>query len=339
LSEPPDISVEQRTLRAPALLSIVAPVLNEEETIVEFHRAVRRAMRDAGQAFEIVLVNDGSTDGAKRLMKELCARHANTTLVDLSRNFGKEIAMTAGLDHARGDAIVVMDADLQHPPDVIPRLIEGWREGYDVVNAIRRSRDDDAPLRRLTARLFYRAMRSMGRVALHEGAGDFRLLSRKAADAVKSLREQHRFMKGVFAWVGFPTKSVPFDVAPRFAGRTKFDIVKLWNFSIEGVTSHTLAPLKASTYFGLIVAGLSFLSGLVYAAKAILFGDPVQGFPTMIVTMSFLGGVQLIVLGVIGEYLGRVFNETKNRPLYFVNELIAAKESALGEADEARGAA
>ena len=317
-----------RALERPQLLSVVCPAFNEQESILGFHRAVRRTLAGMDQPFEIVLVNDGSSDATAQLMKEICARHPNTAFVDLSRNFGKEIAIAAGLDYARGDAVVVMDADLQHPPQAIAALIEGWREGYDVVNAVRRNRNDESWMKRVSARLFYAALRRFGRVELPQDVGDFRLLSRKAVDAVVRLREHHRFMKGVFAWIGFPTKAVPFDVAPRAAGRSKFDFWKLLDFSIEGVTSHTLAPLKASTFLGLAVAGLSFASGLVYVLKTLFFGDPAPGFPTVIVTVSFLGGVQLIVLGVIGEYLGRVFNETKNRPLYFVNEAIASKTGA-----------
>ena len=325
-----EAAIAQRATPAPALLSIVAPVYNEEGTILEFHRALRKAMRERGQAFEVVFVNDGSTDRSGALMRELRARHPNTAIVDLSRNFGKETAMTAGLDHAKGDAVVVMDADLQHPPELIGALIDGWRKGFDVVNAVRRRRDDESWLKRNLARLFYKAMSRMGRVALPENAGDFRLLSRKAVEAVVSLREHHRFMKGVFAWVGFPTTSILFDAAPRFAGKSKYDYWKLWNFSIEGITSHTLAPLKVSTYLGLIVAVFSFASGVVYIAKTIFFGDPVPGFPTVVTTVLFLGGVQLMVLGVIGEYLGRVFNETKNRPLYFVSDFIEARQASGG---------
>ena len=324
-------AVTPRTETAPTRLSIVCPAYNEEETLLAFHRALRKSMRDLGQAFEVVLVNDGSDDATLTLMKELRARHANTTIVNLSRNFGKEVAITAGLDHARGDAVVIIDVDLQHPPEVIGDLIAGWREGYDVVNAVRRRRDDESLMRRGSAKLFYGLMRRMGRVALPEDAGDFRLLSRKAVDAVTKLREHHRFMKGVFAWVGFPAKSVLFDVAPRYAGKTKFDFWKLWNFSIEGVTSHTLAPLKVSTYLGLVVAIFSFASGAFYIAKTVLFGDPVPGFPTVVTTMLFLGGVQLMVLGVMGEYLGRVFNETKNRPLYFTTDVIESDAAAASE--------
>jgi glycosyltransferase involved in cell wall biosynthesis len=338
-SSTPRTAPTPRAQSAPALLSIVCPAYNEEEALAAFHRALRKEMAALRQPFEVVFVNDGSTDGTLLLMKELRARHSGTAIVDLSRNFGKEVAITAGLDHARGDAAVVMDADLQHPPAAIADLLAGWREGYDVVYGVRRRRDGDGWMRRMTARLFYRAMRKLGRVALPEDAGDFRLMSRKAVDAVIRLREHHRFMKGVFAWVGFPSKAVCFDAAPRFAGRSKYDFWKLWNFSIEGVTSHTLAPLKASTYLGLGVAALSFASALAYVVKTLIFGDPVPGFPTVVVTMSFLGGVQLIVLGVIGEYLGRVFNETKNRPLYFTNEVLTREPSRASAGAESLDAA
>ncbi|CAK9041885.1 Uncharacterized glycosyltransferase sll0501 [Durusdinium trenchii] len=309
-----------RAQARPDLLSIVCPAYNEQETIVAFHKAVAKVMRRLAQPYEIVFVNDGSADNTLRLMHELRAAHPNTTIIDLSRNFGKEIAVTAGLDNAQGDAAVVMDADLQHPPQVIDEMIQGWREGYDVVFGVRRDRKDESWLRRSTATLFYRMMNSVGDVPIPLNAGDFRLLDRKAIDAVTKLREHHRFMKGVFAWVGFNTKSVPFDVEPRHAGKTKWNYWRLWNFSIEGFTAHTLAPLKVSTYLGIVVAILSFVYGFIVIGKAILFGDVAPGFPTLAALILFLGGVQLIVLGVIGEYLGRIFNETKNRPLYFAND-------------------
>ncbi|MGE0408315.1 MAG: glycosyltransferase family 2 protein [Amphiplicatus sp.] len=314
----------------PALLSIVCPAYNEAAGLLDFHRAIRKTMTGLAQPYEVVFVNDGSTDTTLDLMKELRARHPNIAIVDLSRNFGKEIALTAGLDAARGEAVVVMDADLQDPPEMIGALIEGWREGYDVVYAQRRARHGESWLKKATARAFYRLMRHAGPVRLPENVGDFRLISRKAALAVCALRERHRFMKGVFAWVGFPSKVVLYDRAPRAAGATKWSYWKLWNLSIEGVTSSTLAPLKISTYLGFLVAGGAFLMGLVFMVKRLFFGDEVQGFSTLIVVLTFLGGVQLLVLGVIGEYLGRVFNETKNRPLYFTNSVTPSEiEPAL----------
>lgn len=329
----------------PRLLSIVCPAFNEEEGIVDFHRAVRKEMAALGQPFEVVFVNDGSRDATLARMHALRDRHPNTTVVDLSRNFGKEIALTAGLDAARGDAAVVIDADLQDPPSVIGALLEGWREGYEVVYAQRRRRDGETWLKKATARAFYLTMRRLGPVGLPENVGDFRLMSRKAVDAVCAMRERHRFMKGVFAWVGFASKVVVYDRAARAAGATKWDYWKLWNLSIEGVTSSTLAPLKISTYVGFATATGAFVLGVGFILKKLLFGDPVPGFSTLIVVLLFLGGVQLTVLGVMGEYLGRIFNETKSRPLYFVNAIspsvIAenAEEAALISVDDGRRSA
>lgn len=325
-------SVTPRAEEKPQLLSIVCPAFNEAEGLLAFHRAVRRTMSEIGQPFEVVFVNDGSTDGTLALMRELRARHRNTTIVDLSRNFGKEVALTAGLDAARGDAVVVIDADLQDPPALIAEMIAGWREGYDVVYAQRRTREGETWLKLASARLFYRMMRSVGEVGLPENVGDFRLMSRKAVDAVCAMRERHRFMKGVFAWVGFPSKVIQYDRAPREAGVTKWNYWKLWNLSIEGITSSTLAPLKISTYFGFLTASAAFALGLFFIVKKLVFGDPVAGFSALIVAMLFLGGVQLTVLGVIGEYLGRIFNETKNRPLYFVNSIALSNVAGGGEA-------
>jgi len=330
--------VTPRTDMRPQLLSVVCPAFNEESCLAAFHRAVRRAMSEIEQPFEIVFVNDGSTDRTLHLMSELRSRHPNTTIVDLSRNFGKEIALTAGLDASKGDAIVVIDADLQDPPELIGKLIDGWCEGYDVVYAQRRVRHGESWLKKATAGAFYKLMRRAGPVGLPENVGDFRLMSRKAVDAVCALRERHRFMKGVFAWVGFPQKAVFYDRAPREAGETKWNYWKLWNLSIEGITSSTLAPLKISTYLGFATAGLAFLAGAFFILKTVFFGEAVQGFPTLVVLVLFLGGVQLSVLGVIGEYLGRVFNETKARPLYFVNDIAhsdaAAQSAVIHTADE-----
>lgn len=330
-AQPAPFLTPRRAAR-PALLSIVCPAFNEEGGLAEFHRAVRREMKALDQLFEVVFINDGSTDGTLTVMHEIRARHANTTIIDLSRNYGKEIALTAGLDAAAGEAVVVIDADLQDPPSLIGAMIDGWREGYDIVYAQRRRRDGETWLKKATAGAFYKVMSRVGAVGLPENVGDFRLMSRKAVDAVCSMRERHRFMKGVFAWVGFPSKIIAYDRPARGAGRTKWNYWKLWNLSLEGITSSTLAPLKISTYIGFLVATGAFAMGLLFAAKKILFGDPVPGFSTLIVVMLFLGGAQLTVLGVIGEYLGRVFNETKNRPLYFTNAV------ALSDAAERRGA-
>lgn len=331
---------EPRDRARPELLSVVCPAYNEQETLIAFHKAVSKVMRRLDQPFEIVFANDGSTDETLNVMRALRKAHPHTAIVDLSRNFGKEIALTAGLDAAKGDAVVVIDADLQDPPALIGDLLEGWREGYDVVYARRRAREGESWLKKATAAAFYKVMKRIGRTPLPENVGDFRLMSRKAVDAVCALRERHRMMKGVFAWVGFPSKCVEYDREARIAGSTKWNFWKLWNFSIEGVTSHTLAPLKISTYLGLAVALLSFVYGFFVVAKAALFGDPAPGFPTLAALVLFLGGVQLTVLGVMGEYLGRVFNETKNRPLYFANDIAPSNaETKLQAAAGSRSAA
>lgn len=331
--------VEPRVKSRPDLLSVVCPAYNEGRGLVTFQDAVHAALTALGQPYEIVFVNDGSRDETLAVMRELRARHRNIAIVDLSRNFGKEIALTAGLDAARGDAVVVIDADLQDPPDMMGALIDGWREGYDVVFARRLARRGESWLKRATAATFYRLMRRVGEVGLPENVGDFRLMSRKAVDAVCSLRERHRFMKGVFAWVGLPSKEVLYDRAPRAEGESKWNYWRLWNLSIEGVTSSTLAPLKISTYIGFGVAVFAICLGAFYLLKRLFLGDEVPGFTTIVVVMLFLGGVQLAVLGVIGEYLGRVFNETKNRPLYIVNAHLPAEALAGGENPETPRAA
>ncbi|MDZ7626815.1 MAG: glycosyltransferase family 2 protein [Parvularculaceae bacterium] len=328
-------AIAPRHERRPALLSVVCPAFNEVETLGGFAARVEGVMRALGQPFEIVFVNDGSRDATLARMMSIRAARGNVTIVDLSRNFGKEIATTAGLDHAKGDAVVVMDADLQDPPEVIAAMIDGWREGYEVVYARRRMRHGDGPIKRLTAALFYKLMRRAGSVDLPENVGDFRLMSRKAVDAVCALRERHRFMKGIFAWVGFPSKEVIYDREPRSAGKTKWNYWRLINLSIEGITSSTIAPLRVSTFLGFATAFFAFAAGIFFVAKTLFYGDPVAGFPSLIIAMLFLGGVQLMVLGVIGEYLGRVFNETKNRPLYFATTILPAVTAAPALSGEA----
>ncbi|WP_337876967.1 glycosyltransferase family 2 protein [Elioraea sp.] len=321
---------------APAL-SVVVPAFDEAEVLPAFHRRLAAAMEGIGLAWEVVYVNDGSRDATLEVMLGLRAADPRVAVVNLSRNFGKEIALTAGLDHARGtEAVVVIDADLQDPPEVIPDLVAAWREGFDMVYAQRRVRHGEGVLKRATAAAFYRLMQRIGgRVRLPKDTGDFRLMSRRALDALLTLRERHRFMKGLFAWVGFPSRAVLYDRAPRAAGRTKWNWWKLWNLSLEGITSFTVAPLKVATYLGLVTAAIALVYGTVVVVKTLLFGNPVAGYPSLMTVMLFLGGVQLITLGIIGEYLGRVFNETKRRPLYLVERhLPSAAPSAAGGAGE-----
>jgi glycosyltransferase involved in cell wall biosynthesis len=305
--------------RAPAL-SVVVPAYNEEEVLPEFHRRLAAAMEGIGLPWEVVYVNDGSRDGTLPLMFSLKAADPRVAVVNLSRNFGKEIALTAGLDHARGaEAIIVTDADLQDPPEVIADLVAVWREGFDVVYAQRRVREGETWFKRASAAGFYRVMQKIGgRVVLPKDPGAFRLLSRRSVAALLQLREQHRFMKGLFAWVGFPSRAVLYDRAPRAAGTTKWNYWKLWNLSIEGITGFTVAPLKIATYLGLVTAVFALFYAVVIVFRTLVWGNPVAGYPSLMAVTLFLGGVQLTTLGIIGEYLGRVFNEAKGRPLYIV---------------------
>ena len=308
----------------PPTISVVIPCYNEQEVLPEFHARITAAMEGIGLPFELVYVNDGSRDGTLALMLQAQAADPRVAVVNLSRNFGKEIALTAGLDHAAcSDAVVVIDADLQDPPEVIPALVAAWRQGFDVAYAQRSVRHGESWLKRVTAAGFYRVMQRLGgRVQLPQDTGDFRLMSRRSLDALLQLREQHRFMKGLFAWVGFPSVAVPYDRAPRAAGTTKWNWWKLWNLSLEGITSFTVGPLKIASYLGL---GIAFISAAYIAQlllRTLLFGNPVAGYPSLMAAVLFLGGVQMMMLGIIGEYLGRVFNETKGRPLYIVERHI-----------------
>jgi len=303
-------------------ISIIVPAYDEEEVLPEFHKRINTVMTDLATNFEVIYVNDGSRDRTLEIMHSFADPHVS--VIDLSRNFGKEIAMTAGLDHARGDSVIVIDADLQDPPELIPELINKWKEGFDVVYAKRIRRDGETALKKLTAKTFYRMMKSVSRVEIPEDTGDFRLLSRRAVDSLKELRETHRFMKGLFSWIGFAQIAVPYHRDPRLAGKTKWNYWKLWNFALEGLTSFSIIPLKLATYFGLFTAIGAFSYAVFIIYKTLVFGDPVRGYPSLMVVILFLGGVQMMSLGIIGEYLGRVFNETKKRPLYFINSLTIA---------------
>jgi len=298
-------------------LSVVVPCYNEASCLAELHARLAAVLSPLG-SWEVVYVNDGSRDDTLRLLLGLQRDDPRVAVINLSRNFGKEIALTAGLDHARGEAIIAIDADLQDPPELIPDLVAAWRQGYDVVYAQRRLRTGETWAKRITANLFYRLMARIGGIEMPRNTGDFRLISRRVADALTKLREQHRFMKGLFAWVGFSSKAVLYDRAPRYAGKTKWNYWKLWNLALERITAFTLMPLKLATYLGLFVALIALVYGSIIVFKTLWFGNPVAGYPSLMTVLLFLGGVQLITLGVIGEYLGRIFNETKRRPLYLV---------------------
>lgn len=305
-------------------LSVVVPVYNEQESLTECHGRLSAVLADMGMQYEVIYVNDGSRDQSWPLLQQLQRNDSHVSLLDLSRNFGKEIALSAGLDVAEGDAVVVMDADLQDPPELVPALISQWRAGFDVVYARRTARQNESWLKKTTAAAFYRVMTSISRVHVPEDTGDFRLLSRRAVLALRTMREQHRFMKGLFAWIGFPQAAVEYVRDPRFGGKTKWNYWRLWNLALEGITSFTTIPLRISTYVGLLTALGAFFYGMFILVRTLLYGNPVAGYPSLMVIILFIGGTQLTAIGVIGEYLGRIFNETKRRPLYFINAHLPA---------------
>lgn len=302
------------------LLTVIVPAYNEEDVIGEFHARLSAVLDTLPLDAEILYVNDGSRDRTMELLQELHRSDDRVAVIDLSRNFGKEVAMSAGLDHAKGDAVVIIDADLQDPPELITEFIVEWQNGYDVVYAKRLQRKGETLLKKGTAHLFYRVMQKLSDFPIPEDTGDFRLMSRRAVDALCQLSERHRFMKGLFAWIGYKQKAVLYNRDERYAGETKWNYLKLWNFAIEGITSFTIVPLKFASYVGVVIALLAVLYGIYMIIDTLLHGNPVPGYPSLIVIVLFLGGVQLAAIGVLGEYVGRIFTESKRRPLYFVQE-------------------
>lgn len=307
---------------APPSLTIVIPAHNEARTLPELHRRLGAVLDRLPLAAEILFVDDGGRDGSFAVMRELAAGDARVSVLRLSRNFGKEAAMLAGLDHARGEAVVVMDADLQHPPELIAEFVRHWRQGADVVYAQRAGRRDETLLKKTGTRWFYRLTRRWSDIEIPADASDYKLYSRRAVEALKRLREHHRFLKGMSAWIGFRQQAVPYDPAPRHAGRSTWNYRKLWRFAVEGLTAFSTVPLRLATWLGFWVAAAAFLFGAWIVGKTLVYGDPVQGFPTLAVLIAFLGGVQLLSLGILGEYLARIFSETKQRPLYLVDEYL-----------------
>lgn len=309
-------------------ISVIVPCYNEEEVLSIFHQRLSAVMQKIGMSWEVVYVNDGSRDQTLTAMNVLANRDKHVSIVNLSRNFGKEIALTAGLDHARGTrGVIVIDADLQDPPEVIADLVAAWNEDVDTVYAQRNTREGESALKKLTAWMFYRLIKRLGnKVVIPPDTGDFRLVSRRLIDNLLLLRERHRFMKGLFAWVGFPTRAVLYDRAPRTGGKSSFNYWSLWNFALEGITSFSVLPLQIGTYMGLIISILSVLYGFWIVTHTLLFGNPVAGYPSLMAVILFMGGVQLMTIGIIGEYVGRIFNETKNRPLYLVEKYQPASE-------------
>jgi polyisoprenyl-phosphate glycosyltransferase len=301
-------------------LTVVVPAYNESAVLTAFHDRLSKVLDLIPLECDVLYVDDGSQDDTWSIMQSLTTTDSRVGTLKLSRNFGKEAALTAGLDHVDADAAVVIDADLQDPPELIPQLIEQWQAGYDVVYATRSVRAGETGLKRFTAAAFYRTMEMLSDVAVPRDTGDFRLLSRRALAALSQLRERQRFMKGLFAWIGYRQTSVTYMRDPRLAGATKWNYWRLGQLAIEGITSFSSAPLKLATWTGLAASLVAFLLGMKVLIKALLDGDPVPGYPSLMVVVLFLGGIQLLAIGVIGEYIGRNYAETKQRPLYFIEE-------------------
>ena len=306
-------------------VSIIVPAYNEEASLQALYESVCQ-LADTLPAYdvELLFVNDGSTDTTQDIITSLADKDHRVAFVQLSRNFGKEAAMLAGFDHAKGDCAVVIDADLQHPPHVIAEMLQWWEQGYEDVYARRRTRGKESWLRRRLTLLFYHILARSTRFNVLQNVGDFRLLDRKCIEALRQLRESERYTKGLYSWIGFRKKDVLFDQEDRRYGESHWSLLKLTAFAIEGITSFTTAPLRLATLLGFLT-GAGAIVYLIYTlVKAIIYGDPVAGYPTLICVMLFLGAVQLICLGIIGEYLGRVFNEAKHRPIYLVEDYHAA---------------
>jgi glycosyltransferase involved in cell wall biosynthesis len=313
------MGVSANSERSAALVSVVVPFHDEAGAVASFYRELSGALDAlAGQRFEVICVDDGSADGTLEQLLELVERDARFRVLELSRNFGKEAALTAGIDAARGQAVIPMDADLQDPPQLIGRLLEEWRRGAEVVLARRTDRSSDPFLKRKTAQLFYRVHNRLSSVHIPENVGDFRLLDRVAVDALKALSERQRFMKGLFAWIGFRTAVVDYARPPRAAGASKFSGWGLWNFALEGITSFSTLPLRIWTYIGAIGALLTFAYAMFITLRTLIFGIDVPGYASLLVAILFLGSLQLLSVGLLGEYIGRVYLETKRRPVYVV---------------------
>lgn len=302
-------------------ISILIPAYNEEPVLDKlFTRLANLANDTKDYEFEFLFINDGSHDETLNIIRGYAEKDQRVSYVNLSRNFGKEIGMIAGLDHATGDATVIIDADLQDPPELIPQMIKLWEEGYDDVYAKRQSREGESWLKKFTSKMYYKTLQSVTRIPIQEDTGDFRLLDRRVVEALKLFRESQRNTKAMFSWVGFHKKEIFYNRDPRAAGETKWNYLKLVELAIDGITSFTTAPLRISTYAGIVVSGLAFIYLVILVVRTVFFGTDLAGYPSMMAVILFLGGVQLISLGIIGEYVGRIFNETKQRPLYLIEE-------------------
>jgi glycosyltransferase involved in cell wall biosynthesis len=303
------------------LISIVIPCYNEESNINTLYSTLKDVLEKNNYSFELVFVNDGSKDNTLKLLLEAHQKDNRVKVIDLSRNFGKELALSAGLDFASGDCVIPFDADLQDPAEIIPKLIEKYQEGYEIVNAVRTKREGETRLKKATSNLFYKIFNKFSSTKLEPNVGDFRLISRPALEVIKKMPERCRFMKGIFSWVGFNSTSVEFVRKPRNSGKTKWSYLRLIDLAINGITSFSTFPLRLAFLLGTIVSFFGFIYAIYIILQKIIFGNSVKGYPSIIVALLFLGGIELIVLGVVGEYIGKIYEEVKQRPLYVVKRI------------------
>lgn len=304
------------------LITIMIPAYNEEKVLPQlFTRLNDLAKNNPAYDFEFLFINDGSKDRTMKIIKDEAAQNSQISYINLSRNFGKENAMLAGFDYAKGDALVIIDADLQDPPELIPKMIKFWEQGYDDVYAKRESRDGESWLKKATSKWFYSVLDKISHIEIQRDTGDFRLLDRRAVEALKTLREANRYTKGMFSWVGFKKKEITYKRDPRAAGETKWNYFKLLNLAIEGITSFTTSPLRISLWTGLIISISAFAWAAFLIIRKLFFGADMSGYTSLMSAILLLGGVQLVSIGVIGEYIGRIFTETKNRPVYLAQEI------------------
>lgn len=311
------------------VLSVIVPIFNEELVIPELYRRLCQVLEQVEGGYEILFVNDGSRDRSFEILAELATVDPHVRVINLSRNFGHQIAITAGMDHAAGDAVVIIDADLQDPPELIHEMLAKWREGYDVIYAIRKSREGETAFKKFTASFFYRVLARITNLNIPVDTGDFRLMSRQAVDSLNRIREKNRFVRGLVSWVGFRQTGVLFERQERFAGETKYPLKKMLKFALDGITSFSFFPLQLATYSGFVVSGCSFLVMLAILVRKVLnpsYG--VTGWSSLMVAILFLGGIQLITMGIIGEYIGRIYDEVKQRPLYFAKDMLGFSQPA-----------
>ena len=301
-------------------LCIVAPIYNEESNIILFYDRVSLILKQTDLDWKILFINDGSSDNSQQIVEEMSKNNEHIHLLSFTRNFGKESALTAGLDYADSDAVIPIDTDLQDPPELILEMIKYWQQGFDVVYAKRRSRRGETYLKLLTANLFYKFINKFSDITIPSNVGDYRLLSRRVVDDINKMREKNRFMKGIFAWVGYPSKEILFDRDERNAGETSFNFLKLFNFAVDGITSFSVAPLRVFFYTGLFILLLSFTYAGYIIIRAMVLGIELPGYASMLVAVLFLGGLNLFAIGFVGEYIGRIYQEVKSRPIYLVKE-------------------